>query len=85
MMSKIQQQDDVTVDQCIEFAGALERKRAIKIIEEIMSLPIGGGDSPMPTAFHAGYQMACEEAIYRIENEVWELNLPPNNEPIGRV
>ncbi len=76
-------QSEESINECVELSAALERQRAIKIIEAVMSLPIGGGDSPVPTAFQVGYQLALEEVIHRIKNEVWELNLPPDGVAIG--
>jgi len=69
---------EATADECIKLAEALERLRAVKITEAVMSLPIGGATSNMPTPFQAGYQMACEEIKHRIQTDEWELNLPPN-------
>lgn len=69
---------EATVDECIELAVEFERLRAIKIIEDVTSLPVGGGMSDAPTPFQAGYQMACEEIMHRLQTEEWELNLPPN-------
>ena len=73
------------IEQEIELVQALERARAIKIIKDVMSLTIGGSELIAPTPFQSGYQMACEEAIYRIENEIWELNLPPEGVVVGET
>ncbi len=82
-METEEQQSEESINECVELSAALEKQRAIKIIEDVMSLPIGGGDSLMPTAFQAGYQLACEESMHRIKTEVWELNLPPDGVAIG--
>jgi hypothetical protein len=74
---------EATDDECIELAEALERLRAIKIVEAVMNLPIGGATAIMPTPFQAGYQLACEEITHRLQTEEWELNLPPNVELRG--
>ena len=66
----------VNIDECIDLSAALERQRALKIIEAVMSARIGGAESTMPTPFQAGYQLACDESIFRIKNEEWELRLP---------
>ena len=52
-----------------ELAEALERLRAIKIVEAVMLLPIGGHNATMPTSFQAGYQLACEEITHRLQIE----------------
>lgn len=60
-------------DEAITLAAALEQQRALKIVEAVASLPIGGKDEAKPTPFHAGYQLACEEIAERLRTEVWEL------------
>lgn len=72
---------DLTDDQCIELAQALEQARAVKIAETVAALPIGGASIDMPTPFHAGYQLAAEEIVHRLKTEVWEHCLPPVGEP----
>jgi hypothetical protein len=49
-----------------------ERLRAVKIVEAVMSLPIGGATAILPTPFQAGYQLACEEITHRLQTEEWE-------------
>lgn len=68
--------EEATVDECIELAEALERQRALKIVESVKAEPIGGVNSDNPTAFHAGYQLACDEIEHRLRTEQWELSLP---------
>jgi len=70
-------QSEESINQCVELSAALERARAIKIIEAVMSEQIGGADAIMPTPFQAGYNLACQESIHRIQTEVWDLALPP--------
>ena len=67
-----------TEDECIELAQALEQLRALKIVEKVSALPIGGADVGMPTPFHAGYQLACEEITHRLRTEIWTGCLTPN-------
>ena len=67
---------EATADECIELAEALERRRALTIVATVKALGIGGADAAMPTEFHAGYQLACDEIAHRIEHEQWELSLP---------
>jgi hypothetical protein len=67
---------EATADECIELAEALERRRALTIVATVKALGIGGADVAMPTQFHAGYQLACDEIAHRIEHEKWELSLP---------
>lgn len=68
--------EEVTVDECIELAEAIERQRALKIVEAVKAEPIGGVNSDNPKAFHAGYQLACDEIEHRLRTERWELSLP---------
>lgn len=70
-------EQEISNDLCIELAQALEQLRAMKIAEDVAALPIGGADAVMPTPFHAGYQLACEDIIYRLKTEVWGDCLPP--------
>lgn len=58
-----------TDDDCIELAAALEMHRALRIVGEVSGLPVGGKDADKPTAFHAGYQLACEEIAERIRTQ----------------
>ena len=67
-----------TLDECVGVAMALEQQRAIKIAEAVAALRIGGADAIMPTPFQAGYQLACEEIIYRLKTEQWSM---PPKEP----
>lgn len=67
---------EATADECIELAEALERRRALAIVATVKALGIGGADAAMPTEFHAGYQLACDEIANRIEHERWELVVP---------
>ena len=69
--------DDITVDQCIELAAALERQRAIKIVDAVAALPFAQADTP----FAAGYSLACEEIKHRIEAEEWTLGQVPTPLP----
>ena len=50
-------------------AEDLERLRAAKIVDAVMSLPIGGATAILPTPFQAGYQLACEEINHRLHTE----------------
>lgn len=70
-------EQDATEDECIELAQALEQLRALKIVEAVAALPIGGATANMPTPFHAGYQLACEEIEHRLRTEIWEGCLKP--------
>lgn len=60
---------DPTADDLIELAAALEMHRALRIVADVSALPIGGNDADMPTPFHAGYQLACEEIAERIRTQ----------------
>lgn len=53
-------------DLAIEVAAAIELVRARDIVEQVRTLPIGGATENMPTPFHAGYQLACEEIAERL-------------------
>lgn len=64
-------------DECVELAQALEQLRAQKIVEAVRDLPIGGKNEQMPTPFHAGYQLACEEILHRLGTEQWTGCIPP--------
>lgn len=68
---------EATEDECIDLAQALERLRALKIVEAVAALPIGGATANMPTPYQAGYQLACEEITFRLRTEIWDLCLPP--------
>lgn len=57
----------------IGVAVALEQARAHHIVEAVKALPIGGESAEIPTPFHAGYQLACEEIAHRLRSEQWEL------------
>lgn len=67
---------EATVDECIELAEALEQQRALAIVATVKALGVGGADADMPTAFHAGYQLACDEIEHRLRHEKWELVVP---------
>ena len=67
---------EATEDECIELAQALEQQRALAIVAVVKALSVGGADANMPTAFHAGYQLACDEIEHRLRTEQWELSLP---------
>ncbi len=69
--------DDVSQDQVIELAQAMEQLRAEKIVEAVKVLPAGGHDADMPTPFQAGYQLACEEITHRLLTEEWDLCARP--------
>jgi hypothetical protein len=73
---------DATENECIELAEALERQRALKIVESVRAAPIGGVSSDNPTAFHAGYQLACDEIEHRLRTEQWELSLPASTKGV---
>ena len=73
---------EVTEDETIELAQALEQLRAQKTVEAVMGLDIGGVKTAMPTPFQAGYQMACEEILHRLRTEVWAHCLHPTGEPL---
>ena len=60
-----------TLDECVGVAMALEQLRAIKIAEAVQAVPLGGANALMPTPFQSGYQLACEEIIYRLKTEQW--------------
>lgn len=60
-------------DEAILLAAALEQQRALKIVEAVAALPIGGHDATAPTPFQAGYRLACDEIMERLRTEVWEL------------
>lgn len=68
--------DAATSDQLIELAEALERRRCISIAETVK------GEAPRfepkgePTAFSAGFSLACEEIAHRIEHEEWVFKMP---------
>lgn len=64
---------EATVDECIELAEALEQQRALAIVATVKALGVGGADADIPTAFHAGYQLACDEIEHRLRHEKWEL------------
>jgi hypothetical protein len=72
---------EVTQDEVIEFAQALEQRRGLAIVEAVRTLPIGGHDAQMITAFQAGYQTgyqtACDEIEHRLRTEEWEMCLKP--------
>lgn len=68
---------DVSDDEIIEFAQALEQRRAVVITESVRALALGGQEEQMPTAFHAGYQLACDEILHRLKTEEWDLCLKP--------
>jgi hypothetical protein len=61
---------EAEADQSIELAAAIEQRRAIGIAEAVQGMPIGGKDANMPTPFHAGYQLACEEIIARLHTDM---------------
>lgn len=65
-------------DQCCELSAELEKVRAIRIAEDVSELPIGGKLSGIPTPFEVGYQIACEEIIYRLKTEEWVIDLSGN-------
>jgi hypothetical protein len=69
--------DEVTTEQCLELAAALEQRRAVEIVEAVHNLPVGGRTAVMPSAFQAGYCSACEEIDHRLRTEVWEHCLAP--------
>ena len=77
-----QQRDEIGCEttHLIGVAQALEQQRALKIAESVTNLPVGGSTVDMPTAFHAGYQLACEEITHRLKTEVWDGCLPPKGE-----
>jgi N-glycosidase YbiA len=62
-------QPDLMTDVAIE----LEQQRALKIVDDVHNLRIGGRNEVMPTAFQAGHCGACEEIEHRLRTEQWEL------------
>jgi hypothetical protein len=60
-------------DQRMEFVSALEVRRALRIVETVSALPVGGRDADMPTPFHSGFQLACEEIQERLRTEIHVL------------
>jgi len=68
---------EISDDDVINLAQALEQHRALAIVMAVAALPVGGADETMPTQFQAGYQLACEEILHRLRTEVWEHCLPP--------
>jgi hypothetical protein len=61
----------------VDLAIALEQQRALKIVEDVHNLRIGGRNETMPTAYQAGHCNACEEIEHRLRTEQWELNGSP--------
>ena len=61
--------DDTEI--CIALAVSLEKERALKIVQDVSEERIGGKGELMPTAFHSGYQLACEEIEHRLKTEEW--------------
>jgi hypothetical protein len=61
----------------MQVAAALEQSRALKIVDAVACLPIGGKDAPMPSAFQSGFQLACEEIEHRLRTEKWTGCLDP--------
>ena len=79
-ISAVNQDDvagDAVGDEVIELAQALEQSRAVQITKYVSELPAGGATNNMPTAFEAGYQMACEEITHRLRTEKWDFCLTP--------
>lgn len=58
-------------DTCIDVAREIEKLRAEKIVEAVSLEKIGGSEEVLPTQFHAGYQLACEEILHRLRTEQW--------------
>jgi hypothetical protein len=44
----------------------IELEQALKIVETVAALRLGGADAALPTPFQAGYQLACEEIAHRL-------------------
>jgi len=65
------QASEATVDELIELAGALERRRCISIAETVKAEPRFTNPP-----FTAGYELACEEIAHRIEHEEWVFQDP---------
>ena len=63
----------------------LERLRAAKIVDAVMSLPIGGATAILPTPFQAGYQLACEEINHRLHTEDDEVKLKRYDDLVNLV
>ncbi len=61
----------------VELAQALEQLRALTIVATVQSIPLGGEEADMPTAFQAGYQTACDEIEHRLRTEAWDGCLAP--------
>ena len=76
--------DDVSTDQLIELAQALEQKWALQIVDDVHNLSFGGREALMPTAFQAGWCSACEEIEHRLRTEEWELCLSPRRTPSAK-
>jgi hypothetical protein len=72
-----EQEPVAPIDECIELAHALEQLRAIKIVEAVAAIQIGGANADIPTPFQAGYQLACEEIKHRLQTEQWNLGDMP--------
>jgi ribA/ribD-fused uncharacterized protein len=68
---------EASADECIDLACALEQRRALKIVDDVHNLRIGGRAEVMPTAFHAGYCLACEEIEHRLRTEQWGIDGAP--------
>ena len=61
----------------ISLAQALEQHRARKIVDAVSALPVGGKHEHLPSPFHAGYQLACEEVMHRLLTEEWDGCMTP--------
>lgn len=56
----------------IALAVSMEKGRSLTIVGDVSNERVGGKTETSPTAFMAGYQMACEEISHRLKHEEWQ-------------
>lgn len=62
---------EVTTDDLIDLAGALEVRRILEEIKKVAGMfPL----DDMPTPFQAAWQQCCEELFFRATGEQWHLD-----------
>lgn len=64
------QPQQATSDDLIELSEELQKLRATHIVGAVRALR---SPCDAPTQFDAGYDLACEEILHRLEHEEWEL------------
>lgn len=69
-----------TAEELIGLTEALEQKRALHIASAVRMLRQPGD---MQSPFDAGFDLACEEILHRLQHEKWELSTEGGWRPVG--